>query len=108
NATDPIELVHNLGDKIKLIYTSTPWRGLSILIRAVEILNKTRDDFKLDVYSSTKIYGDKFHEREEENFKELFEKCKNTPNINYFGYASNEDVRNALSNSHIYAYPSIF
>jgi len=108
NATDPIELVHNLGDKIKLIYTSTPWRGLSILIRAIEILNKTRDDFKLDVYSSTKIYGDKFYETEEEKFKELFEKCKNTPNVNYFGYASNEDVRDALSNSHIYAYPSIF
>ena len=94
--------------KVKLLYTSTPWRGLTVLIKAIEILNKTRDDFEVDIYSSTKIYGSKFEENEKGKFEELFNKCKNTANVNYHGYANNEDIRKALLTSHIYAYPSIF
>lgn len=95
-------------DKIKIIYTSTPWRGLSVLLLAVEYLNKIRDDFEVDVYSSTKIYGSKFEEAEGSTYEPLYERCKNTKNINYIGYASNDEIRTAVSNADIYAYPSIF
>ena len=114
NATHPFESVPKPilntipQTKVKLLYTSTPWRGLTVLIKAIEILNKTRDDFEVDIYSSTKIYGSKFEENEKGKFEELFNKCKNTANVNYHGYANNEDIRKALLTSHIYAYPSIF
>ena len=98
----------NVGGRIKLIYTSTPWRGLAILIKAVEILNQTRDDFTLDVYSSTKIYGTAFEKSEEGKFDALFDLCKKTKNVNLHGYATNDEIRKALTESHIYAYPSIF
>jgi len=98
----------NIGGRIKLIYTSTPWRGLAILIKAVEILNQTRDDFTLDVYSSTKIYGTAFEKSEEGKFDALFDLCKKTKNVNLHGYATNDEIRKALTYSHIYAYPSIF
>jgi len=94
--------------KIKLTYTSTPWRGLSVLVRAIQILNDLRDDFECDIYSSTKIYGTEFQQTEDEKFQSLFELCRQTPNINYLGYAPNEEVRAAVSKSHILAYPSIF
>ena len=109
NATHAFDTVEKQKDnKIKLLYTSTPWRGLAVLIKSIEILNKTREDFEVDIYSSTKIYGSKFDENEKDKFEALFDKCKNTPNVNYLGYADNDSVRAAVQRSHIYAYPSIF
>jgi glycosyltransferase involved in cell wall biosynthesis len=116
NATQPFEIIPKPSlalpvipqNKIKLLYTSTPWRGLAVLIKAIDILNKTRDDFEVDIYSSTKIYGSQFEENEKGKFDVLFDKCKNTKNVNYLGYANNDEIRKALTTSHIYAYPSIF
>ena len=113
NATHAFEPVKKeslmiTSDKIKLLYTSTPWRGLIILLKAIEILNKTRDDFEVDIYSSTKIYGSKFDENEKDKFTDLFDKCKNTKNVNYHGYTFNGEIRKAVEKAHIYAYPSIF
>ena len=109
NATHAFDIVEKQKDnKIKLLYTSTPWRGLAVLIKSIEILNKTREDFEVDIYSSTKIYGSKFDENEKDKFEVLFDKCKNTPNVNYLGYADNDSVRAAVQRAHIYAYPSIF
>ena len=39
--------------KIRLVYTSTPWRGLEVLLRAMELVKS--DNIELDVYSSTPI-----------------------------------------------------
>jgi glycosyltransferase involved in cell wall biosynthesis len=116
NATQPFEIIPKPSlalpvipqNKIKLLYTSTPWRGLAVLIKAIDILNKTRDDFEVDIYSSTKIYGSQFEENEKGKFDVLFDKCKNTKNVNYLGYANNDEIRKALTTSHIYTYPSIF
>ena len=96
------------GGRIKIMYSSTPWRGLSVLTKAVEILNTIRDDFTVDVYSSTKIYGKKFEELEKGKFEPLYEKIANTKNMNYNDYAPNETIRKELLKTHIFAYPSIF
>jgi len=95
-------------NKVKLLYSSTPWRGLAILIKAIDILNKTRDDFELDIYSSTRIYGSQFEESEKGKFDALFDKCKGTDNVNFRGYGLNSQIRDALEDTHIYVYPSIF
>jgi len=96
------------NSKIKLIYTSTPWRGLAILMRTVEMLNEKRNDFEVDIYSSTLVYGSNFDELNKKKYQSLFDKCIEIPNINYKGYATNEEVRQALMKSHILAYPCIF
>jgi glycosyltransferase involved in cell wall biosynthesis len=109
NATYEFEEINrNKGGRVRIAYTSTPWRGLAILIKAIDILNKTRDDFELDIFSSTKIYGDAFEESEKGKFDALFEKCKNTKNVNLHGYGLNVQIRELLKDTHIYAYPSIF
>jgi glycosyltransferase involved in cell wall biosynthesis len=92
--------------KIKLIYTSTPWRGLEILLECFQRLN--RDDVELDVFSSTLIYGADFDRSTRHQYSELFDRAKNMKNVNYRGFASNEDVRIALQNAHIFAYPCIW
>jgi glycosyltransferase involved in cell wall biosynthesis len=109
NATPKFEVKpRNKAGRIKLLYTSTPWRGLGVFIKAIDILNKTRDDFEVDIYSSTRIYGSAFEEAEKGKFDALFDKCKATDNVNFRGYGLNEQIRQALQDTHIYAYPSIF
>ena len=108
NATYPFKDIKKPNGRIKIIYTSTPWRGLAVLVKAVELLNQKRDDFTVEVYSSTKVYGSEFEKSEGNKFKELFDLCKNTKNIDFKEYAPNEEIRKAVSNAHIFAYPSIF
>ncbi len=92
-------------DKIKLIYTPTPHRGLSILINAFPYLLQEFPNLELDVFSSFNLYG--WGERDKE-YQKLFDICRDNPNINYHGTQSNETVRKALTEAHIFAYPSIW
>jgi glycosyltransferase involved in cell wall biosynthesis len=107
NATQPIEFKERSKDgKIKLVYTSTPWRGLDILVNAFKKLN--RDDVELDVFSSTKIYGPNFEKITEGQFDWLWELCRTTPGVTYHGYQPNEVVRDYISKAHIFSYPNTF
>jgi glycosyltransferase involved in cell wall biosynthesis len=106
NASQPCQWIPREQGKIKLVYTSTPWRGLDILVKAFKLLNRT--DVELDVFSSTTIYGPKFEEQTKGQFDWLWDECRNTPGINYHGYAPNEIVRDTVKKAHIFAYPNTF
>ena len=103
NAIEPIPYVEKPKDKIKLIYHTTPHRGLNILVSAFDNLCKEFDNIELDVYSSFKIYG---WEQRDEPYKELFDFCRAHPQINYHGSVPNSEIRTALQQAHIYAYPN--
>jgi glycosyltransferase involved in cell wall biosynthesis len=105
NAISPIDFDfdNKNRDKIRLIYHTTPHRGLNILVPVFKKLQEKHNDIELDIYSSFKIYG---WEQRDEQFKDLFEDCNSTDGINYHGYKPNDEVREALTKSHIFAYPS--
>lgn len=105
NAIDPIEVGEKPKDKIKLIYHSTPHRGLELLVPVFEKLCERHDDIELDVYSSFKIYG---WEERDQQYDKIFARCKEHPKINYYGSVSNQEVKAALAKAHIFAYPSIW
>lgn len=104
---DPIPLVSKPKDKIRLLYTSTPHRGLSILVPVFIELAKTNPDIELDVFSSFGIYGPSWESRNEQ-FESIFEVCRNHPQINYHGWADQETVRKAYQTANIFAYPCIW
>lgn len=107
NAIEPIEFKEkDRSGKIKLIYTSTPFRGLSILLDVMEMIN--RDDIELDVYSSTSVYGSGYEAHYYGVYDDLFNRAKEAKNVNYKGYAQNDEIHKALQDAHIFAYPSIF
>lgn len=106
NAIEPIEFKEKSNDKIKLIYTSTPNRGLEVLLKAFKIINRT--DVELTVFSSNIIYGKSYSNQRAGQHDHLFHQCRTTPGITYRGYATNKAVRQALQQSHILAYPSIY
>ena len=102
----------DLGTKenpIRLIYHTTPHRGLQLLVPAYKAIY---DEFRqhnihihLDVYSSFKIYG--WEERDRE-YSALFAEIKNHPGMAYHGSVSNLHVRKALQQAHVFALPSIW
>ncbi len=92
-------------ERIKLCYTSTPWRGLEVLIRAWEILNPS--DCELHIFSSCQIYGPEFGQNDVV-YQSLYDKCQTTPGIVYRGSIPNEDLRRELTSFDILAYPCTF
>jgi len=105
NAIDPIEEHEKPADKINLIYTSTPHRGLNLLAPVFAKLCETHDNIHLNVYSSFELYG--WKERDEA-YRELFDIVDSHENMTNHGTVSNEEIREALKQSHILAYPSIW
>ena len=91
---------------IKIIHQNTPWRGLSVLLGAMQLVKNPL--ISLDVYSSTEIYGKKFYEQNDHNYTALYKQAKELPNVNYIGYKSNEYIRENIHNYNMYVYPSIF
>lgn len=105
NGIEPIEIGEKDRSKIKLVYTPTPHRGLNILYPVFSKLAEEYDDIELDVYSSFKLYG--WGERDTP-YQELFKRLEEHPKINYHGTVPNADLRKALAQAHIFAYPSIW
>jgi UDP-glucose:(glucosyl)LPS alpha-1,2-glucosyltransferase len=106
NAIEPIvDERPEYDGTVHIIYHTTPHRGLQILVPVFEHLCSHFDNIHLHVYSSFSIYG--WNERDEQ-FKDLFDRCRNHPKITYYGAVSNEEIRRALVKTHIFAYPSIW
>ena len=106
NAIDPIEYKKKDDDVIRIIYHTTPHRGLNLVVAAVKaIANEMGDKIHLDVYSSFEAYG--WKERDKP-YEDLFEEIKQHPNMTYHGFKPNEVVRKALQDAHIFAYPSVW
>ena len=93
--------------KIKLLYSSTPWRGLDVLLAAMEACKKN-EHIELDVYSSTQIYGDQFKQYNDDKFKPLYEKAKSLPNVNYKGYLPHNELLKIIHTYDAYVHPSTF
>jgi glycosyltransferase involved in cell wall biosynthesis len=92
-------------DIVKVCYTSTPWRGLDVLLRSWEILQPKNAE--LHVFSSCNIYGPEFA-KNDENFQELYDKCNELESVVYRGSVNNFNLRKELPSFDILAYPNTF
>jgi len=103
----PIELKEKPKDKISLIYHPTPYRGLKLLFNMFQKLCKEYDNLELKVFSSYKIHGLNDNQKLYENSTD-YQRIENHPNVKNIGFVPNEQIREELSNSHIFAYPNIY
>ena len=106
NAIEKIDFQEKPKDKINLIYHTTPWRGLIHLLKIFKSLNLK--NVELNICSSTKIYGKKFDDNLGKTYENIFNECKNTKNVNYFGFIDNKKVIELLKKMHIFTHPSIW
>lgn len=105
NNLDVFEYVdsESVDDPIRFIYHSTPHRGLEELAVAfAEVSRLTKQEIHLDVYSSFALYGRKDLDS---RFQATFDLINSHPNMTLHGTVSNDQVRDALKDSHAFVYP---
>lgn len=86
----------------RLIYSSTPFRGLDVLLDAMDLV---RDDaIHLDVYSSMRVYGPS-HARLDSQFEHLYERCRSDSRVTYHGSVDQTTLHRAFSRADALAYP---
>ena len=94
------------SEKIKLIFHPTPWRGLNVLLGAMQLVKNK--NIELDVYSSTQIYGDDFKKMHDDQYKDLYKQAEELPNVNYIGYKPHSYVLEHLHEYDAFVFPSIW
>jgi len=102
----PKRKIYKKGQPIKILHHNTPWRGLNVLLRAMQEIKTS--NITLDVYSSCEIYGEDFKKQNDDQFKELYEQAEKLPNVNYIGYKPNEYILEHMTDYDLYVYPSTF
>lgn len=107
NPLEPFEYKPKTFDDntIRLIYFSTPHRGLALLVPTFEALAEKYENIHLDVFSSFELYGWKDSDKQ---FEPLFDAIKKHPKMTYHGFVPQEQMREHIQNAHILAYPSIW
>jgi UDP-glucose:(glucosyl)LPS alpha-1,2-glucosyltransferase len=107
HALEPVKPQSKPENKISLIYTSTPHRGLDILVNVFEKLCEEYDNIELKVHSSYNIYAMK---ERQENYEKtsLYQRLEGHPNIKNIGFVSNDELKKSLASSHIFPYPSTY
>ena len=102
----PKRKVYKKGDPIKLIHHCTPWRGLNVVLRAMQEIKNP--NITMDIYSSSEVYGDEFKRDFDKRFQPLYEQARKLPNVNYIGYKPNEYILEKMPTYDMFVYPSIF
>jgi glycosyltransferase involved in cell wall biosynthesis len=88
-----------------LVYTSTPFRGLDVLLTAFPLIRAKLTGVRLRIYSSMGIYG--VPEADDE-FRVLYELAKCLPDVEYVGALPQKQLADAMMQADIFAYPSTF
>ena len=89
------------GSKWRCAYTSTPFRGLSVLLDAWERLSPANAE--LHIWSSMKLYLE-----DDSPYTHLYQRAQSTPGVIYHGIAPNPELRAALQSMHFLVYPCTF
>ena len=93
------------GETPVLAYTSTPFRGLDVLLAVFPIIKRAVPEAKLKVFSSMTVYQ---NSTEDDGYRDLYEKCNKTNGVEYIGSLSQPELAEELKKIHILAYPNTF
>ena len=88
-----------------LAYTSTPFRGLDVLLLAFPTIREAFPGATLRVISSMGVYQCK---PENDRFEFLYKVCRAMDGVEYIGSLSQKDLATTLSTVSVLAYPSTF
>ena len=89
------------ADPLRFAYTSTPFRGLSVLLDAWERLGLS--GCELHIWSSMRLYN-----VDDANYEPIFARARALRGVIYHGIVPNPDLKAALRNIDFLVYPSTF
>ena len=90
-----------------LAYTSTPFRGLDLLLEVFPQIRQAIPGTRLKVFSSMKVYQVS-ENQDESKYGELYEKCRQTEGVEYIGSLPQADLAGELKSIAVLAYPNTF
>jgi glycosyltransferase involved in cell wall biosynthesis len=88
-----------------LCYTSTPFRGLDVLLEAFPRIRAAIPGTTLKVYSSMGVYG---FAPENDQYAPLYARCRATEGVEYIGSIPQPALAQELKNATCLAYPNTF
>jgi tetratricopeptide (TPR) repeat protein/glycosyltransferase involved in cell wall biosynthesis len=90
-----------------LVYTSTPYRGLDLLLASFPRIREAVPSTTLQIFSSMKAY--QIPETEEQaRFGQLYEQCRTMEGVEYLGSVSQPDLAAQLRLAAVLAYPNTY
>ena len=90
--------------KNQFYYSSTPFRGLEILVEVFPLIREQVPDATLKVCSGLEVYN-KLNDTE---YSELYKICKKVSGIDYVGNVVQKDLAKIAMESELMLFPSIF
>ncbi len=90
-----------------LAYTSTPFRGLDILLEVFPRIRRAVPGTRLKVFSSMKVYQTSATDDESE-YGLLYRKCQETEGVEYIGSLPQPELARELRSVMVLAYPNTF
>jgi glycosyltransferase involved in cell wall biosynthesis len=88
-----------------LAYTSTPFRGLDVLLKVFPAIRAQVPRAVLRVYSSMRVYQ-RNQERDDAEFGHLYQLCRETPGVEYIGSLPQPALAEQLTDVMVLAYPN--
>ena len=103
-ALERIGKIEKQFDVPRLIYTSTPFRGLEILADAFHIFSRRFLGATLTVLSGMELYG----EADNSRFQPLFDRLGNMPHVEFLKPVGKLRLYECLRGANLFSYPSTF
>jgi glycosyltransferase involved in cell wall biosynthesis len=89
-----------------LAYTSTPFRGLQVLLDVFPEIRRRVSGTRLNVFSSMRVY--QASEAEEREYAALYRACRETQGVEYVGSVPQPQLARELREITLLAYPNTF
>jgi glycosyltransferase involved in cell wall biosynthesis len=102
---DANQLADAKANALRLAYTSTPFRGLNLLLACFPSIYRRHPSCHLDVFSSMQVYG---KSGEGDTFQPLYDQCQAMEGVNYRGSVNQTELAKELSGVTMLAYPNTF
>jgi glycosyltransferase involved in cell wall biosynthesis/ubiquinone/menaquinone biosynthesis C-methylase UbiE len=101
------ELFSGPVDKVpgRLIYSSTPYRGLEILAEVFPEIKKRVPHATLRVFSSMKLYGKGYDDNE---YEWLYDKLRSLDGVEYFGSVPQQRLAKEMLAAEVLVYPNTY
>src|SRR3954447_4515234 len=102
---DEADLVADKTPALRLVYTSTPFRGLEVLLACFPPLRRLHPTCRLEVYSSMQVYG---QSTAKDRYQELYKRCREMDGVDYRGSVPQPVLAKEMAGASILAYPNTF
>ena len=89
---------------LRCIYSSTPFRGLHVLLSLWPLIHQAMPTAELHVYSSMQVY----QRPERKEFEDLYALARRLPGVKYVGSVAQQRLASALSEARLWLYPNTF